>query len=146
MSQSVAKFIFDYFSSRTKNSSTTKIDRLLQLLYQRGQSPSRSEVISYFRQLEDAGCGQYVEGRRGHPSRFEWFVNLTTVGQAAAGSTTKVEGLLDESDEIEDLYSNLLSHEYRLRPDLLVKFELPQDLSISEASRLAEFIKTLPFV
>jgi hypothetical protein len=34
---------------------------------------------------------------------------------------------------------------FTLRPDLVVAFELPRDLSGREASRLADFIRTLPF-
>lgn len=39
--------------------------------------------------------------------------------------------------------SNLRQHTYTLRPDLVVKFELPENLTAKEAARLAEFIKNL---
>ena len=38
-----------------------------------------------------------------------------------------------------------IKHTFRLREDLSVKFRLPRDLTITEAVRLAEYIKTLPF-
>ena len=38
-----------------------------------------------------------------------------------------------------------IKHTFRLREDLSVKFRLPRDLTMTEAVRLAEYIKTLPF-
>ena len=38
-----------------------------------------------------------------------------------------------------------IKHNFRLREDLSVKFRLPSDLTMTEAVRLAEYIKTLPF-
>jgi hypothetical protein len=45
---------------------------MLFVLYELGHQADRGEVIRFFRVLESAGCGEYVEGRHGHPSRFEW--------------------------------------------------------------------------
>jgi hypothetical protein len=140
----VVAYIFDYFASRHKGSSVTKTDRLLQILYQQGQAISRSEAIQFLRALEEAGCGRYVEGRRGHVSRFEWFVNLIAVGEAAAG-TQPTTGQMFEPDDLDNVDEDLLRHEYRLRPELVVCLDLPHDLTPSEAGRLAEYIKTLPF-
>ena len=36
-------------------------------------------------------------------------------------------------------------HTYHLRPGVLVSFDLPEDLTRSEADRLAGFIRSLPF-
>ena len=38
-----------------------------------------------------------------------------------------------------------IKHTFRLREDLSIKFRLPRDLTMTEAVRLAEYIKTLPF-
>src|SRR6266699_3635041 len=73
---SAAKCFIDYFATRERNASTTKIDRLLQISQERNQSVSRPEAIEFLRRLEEIGCGRYVEGRRGHPSRFAWDVSL----------------------------------------------------------------------
>ena len=39
----------------------------------------------------------------------------------------------------------MLKHIYRLRGDYVVKLRLPMDLTQTEANRLADYIKTLPF-
>jgi hypothetical protein len=58
----------------------------------------------------------------------------------------------DESVEVIPLLAinqeglgNLLPHSFRLRPHLLLSLNLPRDLTVSEAERLSNFSKTLPF-
>jgi streptomycin 6-kinase len=141
----VARRIFNLFATRQKNSSATKTDRILSLLYDLHGSTDRREVIQFFRSLEDAGCGEYVEGRRGHPSRFVWSVQMNTVGLAAAGKQTRVQEIADEGDDDEagDTADDV-NHPFRLRPSKTVTLSLPTDLTAQEAQRLADFIKTLP--
>jgi hypothetical protein len=69
---SVAKALLDNFAMRDRNSTVSKIDRLIASLRNQGMNVNRSEVIAAMRGFEKAGCGRYVEGRHGHPSRFEW--------------------------------------------------------------------------
>jgi hypothetical protein len=66
------------------------------------------------------------------------------VGKAASGQGT-VEAVSREPDE-EDKALQTIRHEYRLRPDFTAQIELPEDLTTREAARLADFLKTLPFV
>ena len=54
------------------------------------------------RALEQAGCGQFVVGRRGQPSRFEWAFSCISLGQAAAGEDVKLEAAEDPLPEIEE--------------------------------------------
>src|SRR6266850_193671 len=115
-SSPAAKCFLDYFGSRERNASTTKIDRLLLVAQERGQSVGRPEAIEFLRHLEDIGCGRYVEGRRGHPSRFAWDVSLIEVGQAASGNSIKVSPLNDDENETAvDSGVAMLPHDYRLR-------------------------------
>jgi hypothetical protein len=145
-SSSAARCFLDYFASRERNASTTKIDRLLQVAQEREEPVGRPEAIEFLRRLEDIVCGRYVEGRRGHPSRFAWDVSLIEVGQAASGNSIKVSLLNDDETEASvDSRVAMLPHDYRLRADLIVRFSLPANLTGAEAHRLAEFIKTLPF-
>jgi hypothetical protein len=140
-----AKAIFDSFRSRQKNSNETKTDRLHKLLLQQDLDIDRAELIGFLRNLEKAGCGKYVEGRRGHPSRFEWRVELIDVGRAAAGDAERIEEIPAEGTGSEDGEGDMVPHEYRLRPGMVIRVELPEDLTTSEATRFAEFVKTLPF-
>jgi hypothetical protein len=54
---------------------------------------------------------------------------------------------LDEDDILHESAQGrpMLKHIYRLRGDYVVKLRLPMDLTSTEANRLADFIKTLPF-
>src|ERR1035437_2801284 len=79
----VAKAFFDHAARRERDQSETKVDRVLILLGAEGNAFPRREIISLFRKLQDYGCGQFVEGRRGWPSRFVWSSGLTSVGMAA---------------------------------------------------------------
>jgi len=91
--------------------------------------------------LEDADCGQYVEGRRGYESRFVWKIKTLGVAGAAKGQGSVEQTQLEDSEDDYDM----LEHNFVLRPDLPISFELPDDLTTVEATRLAAFIQALPF-
>ena len=57
------KVIFDYLAERQRNYSETRPETLALRLYERDITTTRAEMISFFRRLEDAGCGKYIEGR-----------------------------------------------------------------------------------
>ena len=138
-----AKAMLDHFASRERNRVTTTIDRLLSNLSEDGNGLSRGDVIKVLQRLEKLGCVQFVAGRKGHPSRFEWAVGLVDVGRAAAGEAVKIEPApMNGTDEPAD---DLLEHHFRLRKELDVPLRLPADLTAAEAARLAAFIQTLPF-
>jgi hypothetical protein len=69
---------------------------------------------------------------------------MVSVGQAAAGETEQVEEMTEEELREEE-GEPLLRHTYRLRPDVVVDFDLPRSLTPAEAERLAQYIRTLPF-
>jgi hypothetical protein len=147
-SEAAAKAIFDHFARRQYNSAKTTVDRLQASLKQEDYEVSRSDIIDFFRKLESAHCGEFVIGRKGHSSRFEWATSLISVGQAAAGEVAKVD-VITEAEKAEDPEDEtdaiLVEHRYRLRPTFELKIMLPTDLTSSEAGRLADFIRTLPF-
>ncbi len=151
---SVAKAAFDYFATCKNNKRTTTVDRLLQVLQGRGNHVSYTEVKNLLRELARLGCGEYVIGRRGHPSRLEWTVGLVSLGQVASGRRSQVEEFVDEGSDQQDADPDEraavqlpadMKVSYPLRPDRNVEIILPKDLTGREAHRLAEFIKTLPF-
>lgn len=142
------KAALDHFAARQNNSARTTVDRLQALLRAEGHDVSRSDIIELFRGLEAAHCGQFRIGRKGHPSRFEWSVGLTSAGQAASGETTTVEALSEaETEALDDVESSaeMLDHRFHLRPDLEITIQLPSNLSLAEASRVADFVRTIPF-
>ena len=121
------------------------VDRMLELLGADGQVLSRSEVIEVFRALEKLGAGTFIVGRKKHPSRFQRTVNLIELGKAARGDNQTVVAVTRSDLPPPAIKSDVISHRYVLRPGFTVSFQLPQDLTTIEATRLAEFLKTLPF-
>ena len=137
-----AKAVLDHFASRERNRKTTTIDRIYLNL---STHVSRGDIIWVFRELENCGCGKFVVGRRGQPSRFEWSVEMVGVGQAAAGETDQFPGEVSLEDEREENGDNdFFEHKFHLRRDLSVTIELPTDLTPQEAARMSRFIETLP--
>jgi len=147
----VAKSVLDEFASRQRNQQKTKLDQLLLRLSNAGKAAPRAEVIDVLRKLDEYGCGSFIAGRKGHPTRFEWQYDLVSVGKAAAGGTQGVDEIQpvdDDEDgdgEVTSTPEGAIEHKYQLRPDWQVEITLPADLTTREAARLSEFIKTLPF-
>ncbi len=143
-SNEVVRAVCDHMADRSKNQNETKLHRILYHLEQGGYDFKRSDLIAAFRQLEEAECGRYVEGRHGWRSRFVWAVKSTLVSGVATGTSAE-ENVADAVDEAEVLEDELIEHSYVLRPDLTVTIELPADLSRMEAKRLSQFIDSLSF-
>ncbi len=139
-----ARALLDHFAKRKNAMRQTSVDRLLAVLGDDGAEMSRGDLIEVLRELEAVGCGTFRIGRRGWPSRFEWRLDLVSVGQAAAGERKEIENITDEAVE-EEAEEQVFPHVFQLRPGQQVRLELPRDLTSREAVRLADFIKTLPF-
>ncbi len=149
----IAKSVLDEFASRQRNQRKTKLDQLLQRLSNAGKVAPRGEVINVLRKLDEYGCGSFITGRKGHPTRFEWQYDLVSVGKAAAGGTQAVEEIQPTADPdngddeiaVKAVPEGAIQHTFQLRPGWQVELALPADLSAREAGRLSEFVKTLPF-
>jgi hypothetical protein len=103
----VAKAFFDRSAARERDQSETKVDRTMVLLNRGGEHEfQRREILDFFRRLQDQGCGQFVEGRRGWPSRFVWSVGLRSVAKAAAGELHAVENISSEEDSPDQLLTD----------------------------------------
>lgn len=150
-----AQALFDNLARRVNNSREQNVDQLERSLAKDGVEASRRDITHVLKQLQQAGCGEYIVGRKGHPSRFRWDVEMVAVGRYAAGISTNIDRGLPNGDEGTQTEtgadgrlpasSHEFTHGFQLRPDLLVSFRLPADLTSSESVRLADFIKTLPF-
>jgi hypothetical protein len=114
----------------------TSADDLQDLLRRGGSAAGRSEVVQVFKLLQAADYGAFIVGRRTYPSRFEW---AKALAEGASGSAPDAVGA-ENADG-----NNSLVHQFRLRPDYVVNVRLPKDLTTTEAARLSEYIKTLPF-
>lgn len=140
-----ARLFLDSLLNRKKNSRQTSVERAITLL---AGNASRAEVVKMFQEFETIGCGVFKNGRRGQPSRIEWNASLPSIGQAATG---KIESVTSVSDEVagdltdDDESYEVLTHSFHLRPDMIIELDLPIDFSDSEAQKVADFVKTLPF-
>lgn len=141
-SNSTVKAICDHMSSRPKNWNETAVHRIMLYLEKDGFDFKRSEVIAAFRQLENSGCGKYVEGRHGWKSRFVWLVKSKHIVGTVEGVESQTY-LVEEDDESID--EEMIEHSYVLRQDMIISIELPADLSRNEAQRLSQFIDSLSF-
>jgi hypothetical protein len=143
-----AKAILDHFADRQNNATETTIDTMIAVLERQGAQPSRPQIVEVFRDLGAAGAGEFIVGRKKHPSRFHWLEDSSSVGKRArvTPSNSKeqvlpVQGHPERSSAARDL----IEHPFLLRPGLPLSFALPADLTQVEAARLADFIKALPF-
>jgi hypothetical protein len=139
------KAICEHMAARERNQNETKLERVLRLLTLEGSDFKKTEVIAAFRQLEDAECGRYVEGRRGWSSRFVWEVKSLLVADAAKGKSSSIQDASSDPRSPDSSDDDLIEHVFVLRPDLPVTLDLPEDLTAAEAERLAAFVKALPF-
>ena len=140
----VAQAMLDYFAKRTYDATETKVDRIIHTLTKDGTEISRGQILEVFKELERMGCGNFVTGRRGWPSRFVWDVGIVSLGKMAGGESAELQTNVVTATGEEQ--AETLMHSFHLRPDLEVKIELPADLTSAEASRLSEFIKAIPFI
>jgi hypothetical protein len=135
-----AKVLLDDFANRTNNQRMTTVDQLLNRL--RGANVQRWEVIALFRKLEQLKHGTFIEGRKGHQSRFVWSSSPIDVGKAAQGEEAPIAPVPMDVPA-DDSSAELRKYVFPLRTSADVSFELPTDLSQKEADRLAAFLRSL---
>ena len=163
-----ARRAFEILAQRQRKRTELSVDVLM-----RDMGSPRADVVKFFKQLGEFGCGRFYSGRGSKPSRFRWRYAMYSVAQVALGQAQMLEELpLEGGDEDEEpAYtttsesppsirtdtviapsavpaaapprSKVINHTYPLRPDLLVPMVLPADLTAPEAERLAAFIRAL---
>ncbi len=123
---------------------------------------SRGWVVFWFKQLAAVGCGQFVVGRRGYPSRFVWKFHPCRVANTALTGEDELaptdwdllasdesadetrEHADEEAPEAAALDDEIMSFSFPLRRGFAVQLNLPASLKKAEADRLAAFIQALP--
>ena len=137
-----ARIFLDHAAKRKQNRSKTRIHAILSALKAESHEVLRGEMVAVFQLLQDAGCGRRLLGRWDSPTRFVWEqISMINAGRIAAGEPPIDELADGESDED----AEMLQHTFHLRSDRQITLELPSDLTQSEATRLAMFIKALPW-
>ena len=76
VSNRVAGLVFEHLATRRNNANETLTRTCENLFGDKGVK--RTEITQCWKSLEEAGCGRFIEGRRGRESRFAWAGNLKT--------------------------------------------------------------------
>lgn len=93
----LARTLFDLNAKRSRDARTASVDSLAWKL-----KISRGEAVALARELEEAGCGSFKNGRRGSKSRLEWAYSCILLGKAAAGEQVQLEEPEDPQDDEEE--------------------------------------------
>lgn len=80
-----ARAFLDVMAMRERDPSSSSISRIAKII--RGD---RSAAVELAKEMQKAGFGAYVVGRRGNVSRFEWEWSASSIGQAASGADVGV--------------------------------------------------------
>ena len=136
----IAAQVLDAVATQDPDSNWTTVDEVESELQEQNPEVTRLEILTVFKQLAAADFGEYVVGRRGYPTRFVWRIPMSELHRTKASGAFEKESYLKSADSSESL-----EHSFNLRANLVIHFRLPVDISKSEASRLADFINTLPF-
>src|SRR5215469_14573825 len=142
--------IFHELSNMPRQDETV-IDALCAKLGKIGKTIPHADIVTFFRNLDEFGAGQYIVGRKGHPSRFRWGADSVTIGTPAlpaAIPAASIPSPYTDSNGTHDIPLGeaptvLIRHKYHLRPHLVITLELPTDISTTEATRIGQFVALL---
>ena len=143
LSNATARAFLDHCVGRSNNQPATKVDCALGHLRRAGHIAPRENLIEVFRALANLKCGQYVPERKSRPARFVWRVNMVDIARVAAGRPPRIKAIPGEMTPDETI-DDILTNTFHLRPEIGDSFQLPTDLTESEAERLAGSSRTLP--
>jgi hypothetical protein len=102
-----------------------------------------SQITELFRKFERCGCGRFIIGRRGRLSRFRWNTDLAAIAKfISAEIHVQTSSPVDHMDDATG--AGMLNHQFHLRQNLTITFDLPADLSSGDAQRISKFIESLP--
>jgi hypothetical protein len=147
-----ARRFLDWGAARINDSVETSVDRAVSVT--RASAP---EVRRLFQEFQKLGLGELKTGRKGYKTRFIWNYSLRSIGKISKRQSQSLEDIdvtqVEPPDEDPalapqaqaEVSASLVTHAFQLRPDLLVKLPLPQDLTTKDVERLSSWMRSLPF-
>jgi hypothetical protein len=108
----------------------------------------RADAISRLRSWERHGWGKVIVGRRGAETRFQ--VSSSLAQALASGTSATIPpkpiaaGSPSGQQSVAGAKVSLVSHLFKLRPNIELRLNLPSDLTDREASRIARFVEAVP--
>jgi len=139
-----------------RNETISEVSTILDELHKSDldSTVGRHEVVQLFKQIDEIGLGSFRTGRRGKESRIEWNGHIKNyLSELDAGKekplVTQAEEELPHPHREEPLAHPLtkersIAHIYWLRSDYSVELTLPINFTAKEATRFAEFVRSLP--
>jgi hypothetical protein len=135
MADDVDKRVALHVLTEYPNALELEVDKLQESLKNTGLWLDRIAIIRFFQRLESFGHGKVVNGRHGRETRMRWRDQpnrMRFFGDAPGATASNTAKTFDE-------------HHFPLRDGMdPIRLVLPRDLSAREASRLAQFITSLP--
>lgn len=133
-------------NSYSKNMKTLAVKTILNRMWKLGlyeNKEKKGPIRKLLNELENARCGEYIKGSRGHPSRFVWHYNMLDVAKLALEYSDEFEPepLNDSSDSDE-----FVEHCYLLRRDYKFVIRLPYELTRYEGLRLGLFVQGIAYL
>jgi hypothetical protein len=88
-SDTKVKAIFDLYAERERGRQDSTVPRMRRVLKEeKGVEMDAEELSEFYRQMQKAGVGRCVAGRRGKVSRFIWGFHLKSIADAVKGIDT----------------------------------------------------------
>lgn len=116
---------------------------------------SRFDIVASLKELENAGAGTFVVGRRGRKSRFVWKEHALArpdSGAEAAAPLPSPRPLVSPRNaslrpptDASSPPLATLQHSFHLRPGVVTRLDLPADVTKAEVDRLCGFLQSIPF-
>jgi len=121
---------------------------------------ARYDVVAALKELEKSGVGKFVVGRKGAKSRFVWDGDLQAASpERAAGRRTASTSAAPRVEEkgqpslsgvarapaVTASSPRTLEHAFYVRAGVLLKVQLPEDVTPQEIERVCQFLQAIPF-
>jgi hypothetical protein len=119
-----AQKLFDWLAGRTNDVAETSIDRIAHMI-----EVSRFDAIELAKLLSEIGVCEFIVGRKGWKSRVQWRYSVRSLGQAANGSSARIEKIDPELEE------EAVDRPAAATDTVEVESSLPQGLSLAEAKQ-----------
>src|SRR5574338_313739 len=132
VSNSAKKFVRTNQIAQTavrRGGETTTVDDLAN------EGARRDEVVTILKRMEGLRLGQFVLGRKGNPSRFEW--SNGAIGELRSELGRNRPTRLPRHPQEAQVATSMLEKVVTLRKSLDVRLILPKDLNHEEAARLS---------
>lgn len=121
----LANKLFIWCATLSNDASETSVERIMTAV-----ATDRRSAIRLAKELEEAGCGRFISGRRGASSRFEWRYSRVSLGKVAAGEVGSNEPVSgepvadpDEQTQVHELPLTIALAKVRLAESLGVRPE-----------------------